>query len=72
MLLSEEEEKEAANFIEMEGDDTMVVLKKFNVHLLLGDLRRLIPNRGHKSWINDEVVNFWGNLLQAKYRVSLM
>ncbi|CCI40892.1 unnamed protein product [Albugo candida] len=42
------------------GSDKDVIICKFNVDLTRQHFRRLLP----KQWLNDEIINFWFQLLQ--------
>jgi sentrin-specific protease 1 len=49
-------------FVHYSGDEGSIIQSGFNVHLMLKDVRTLKP----ATCLNDEIINFWLNLLQER------
>ena len=62
MVLSHEEDLLADSFVNTTGSNCEIALTAFNVNLLLKDIRTLKP----KTWLNDEIINIWMEILQTK------
>lgn len=57
-----QEDKKFVQFATLGGSQQEVIVEKFNLRITRGDLQTIIGD----SWLNDEVINFYMNLLMER------